>query len=125
MKQIFFITAATVIVFSSCKKNNDSPYNSNIKADLSVEFDNIAGSSDLQLNTGTYTNSSGESFTVTKLKYYVSNFSLVTAYNGIYTVPKDSCYFLIDESNEDTHEVLLHVPEGEYTAINFTIGIDS
>ena len=125
MKTILCATIAAIALFASCKKDDAPLYNINVKSELSVEFDNIAGSSDLQLNTGSYTNSSGESFTVTKLKYYVSNFSLVTAYNGIYTVPKDSCYFLIDESNEDTHEVLLHVPEGEYTAINFTVGIDS
>ena len=125
MKQIFFITAATVITFSSCKKNNDSPYNSNIKADLSVEFDNIASSSDLELNTGTYANSSGENFTVTKLKYYVSNFVLTNVDGTVYTVPQDSCYFLIDEADEDTHEPVLHIPEGEYKTLQFTLGVDS
>jgi len=125
MTQIFFIAAAAVITFSSCKKNNDSPYNSNIKADLSVEFDNIAGSSDLQLNTGTYANSSGENFTVTKLKYYVSNFVLTNVNGIVYTVPQDSCYFLIDEADEDTHEPVLHIPEGEYKTLQLTLGVDS
>jgi hypothetical protein len=125
MKQFFFITAAAVIAFSSCKKNNGSPYNSNIKADLSIEFDNIAGSSDLELNTGTYTNNSGENFTVTKLKYYVSNFVFTNVIGTVYTVSQDSCYFLIDEANEDTHEPVLHVPEGEYKTLSFIVGVDS
>jgi hypothetical protein len=90
-----------------------------------VEFDNIAGSSDLQLNTGTYTNSSGENFTVTKLKYYVSNFVL-TNVNGLFILcQQDSCYFLIDEADEDTHEPVLHIPEGEYKTLQFTLGVDS
>ena len=125
MKNILLVAMIVIIGFSSCKKDNDSPYNSNVKAELSVEFDNIAGSSDLQLNTGSYTNSSGEAFTVTKLKYYVSNFILTKTDGTVYTVPQDSCYFLIDESDEDTHEPELNVPEGEYKTLQFTLGVDS
>lgn len=125
MKNILLVAAIAIIGFASCKKDNDSPYNSNVKAELSVEFDNIAGSSDLQLNTGSYTNSSGESFTVTKLKYYVSNFILTKTDGAVYIVPQDSCYFLIDESDEETHEPELHVPEGEYKTLQFTLGVDS
>ena len=125
MKYIFFLAAASAIIFSSCKKETASPYNSSVKAELSVEFDNIAGSSDLQLNTGIYTNASGESFKVTKLKYYVSNFVLTNADGSIYTVPQDSCYFLIDESDASTHEPVLKVPEGEYKTLTFMLGVDS
>jgi len=125
MKYILCIAALAAIGFTSCKKENDNPYNSNVKGDLSIEFDNIAGSSDLQLNTGSYTNSSGEDFNVTKLKYYVSNFILTKTDGTVYTVPQDSCYFLVDESEESTHEPVLHVPEGEYKTLQFTLGIDS
>lgn len=125
MKCSFYIAAFAIIAFASCKKDNSSPYDSSVKADLSVEFDNIAGSSDLQLNTGSYTNSSGENFTVTKLKYYVSNFILTNMDGTVYTVPQDSCYFLVDEADEDTHEPVLHIPEGEYKTLQFTIGVDS
>src|SRR4051794_27212444 len=103
MKTILCATISATILFASCKKDDTSLFNKDVKSDLSVEFDNIAGSSDLQLNTSTYINSSGESFTVTKLKYYVSNFSLTNTDGTVFTVPQDSCYFLIDESNEDTH----------------------
>lgn len=124
MKHIFIAIIATLF-FTSCKKDGAPPFNPNIKADLTVEFDNIAGSSDLQLNTGNYINASGESFNVTKLKYYVSNFVLTNTNGSVYTVPQDSCYFLIDESNEETHEPLLKVPEGEYKTLSFMLGIDS
>lgn len=129
MKRLFFsILAFSVLGFSSCKKddnNNNSEYDPNKKAELTVEFDNIAGSSDLQLNTGSYTNSSGENFNVTKLKYYVSNFVLTRTDGTVYTVPQDSCYFLIDESDESTHEPALSIPEGEYKTLSFTLGVDS
>ncbi len=43
----------------------------------------------------------------------------------IYTVPQDSCYFLIDESDSSTHQPLLQVPEGEYKTLSFILGVDS
>ncbi len=114
-----------IFLLISCKKDGVSPYNPNTKAALSVEFDNIAGSSDLQLNTGSYTNASGETFTVTKLKYYVSNFILTKTDGTVYTVPQDSCYFLIDESDDTEHAPVLSVPEGEYKTLSFVVGVDS
>lgn len=124
--KLFFITAcAGVFFFSSCKKDSTPEYNPNAKADLSVEFDNVAGSSDLQLNTGTYTNNAGQSFNVTKLKYYVSNFKLTNVDGSVYIVPQNESYFLVDESVADSHEPVLSVPEGEYKALSFMIGVDS
>jgi hypothetical protein len=113
------------MLFASCKKDEVSQYNSNVKAELSVEFDNIAGAADLQLNTGSYTNAAGEAFKVTKLKYYVSNFVLTNSDGTVFTVPQDSCYFLIDESDATIHEPILKVPEGEYKTLTFTVGVDS
>lgn len=125
MKHVFISLLSGLLLLASCKKEDAPQYNSNTLADLSVEFDNIAGGEDLHLNTDTYTNAAGEQFTVTKLKYYVSNFVLTNINGTVYTVPQESCYFLIDEEDESTHEPVLHVPEGEYKTLTFTIGVDS
>lgn len=125
MKYILTLSCVMLLMLCGCKKNDNPEYNNNIKAPLSVEFDNIFGVDDMQLNTGTYTNASGENFSITKLKYYVSNFVLTNIDGTTYTVPQDSCYFLVDESDETTHEPVLNVPEGEYIRISFTIGVDS
>jgi hypothetical protein len=118
---------AALCLIASCKKEtvSSSEYDISKKADLSIEFDNIAGASDIELITGTYTNQSGEFFTVSKLKYYVSNFKLTNVNGTEYTVPQDSCYFLIDEEEDSTHEPVLRVPEGEYKTLTFTLGVDS
>jgi hypothetical protein len=50
---------------------------------------------------------------------------LTKADGTIYTIPQDSCYFLIDESDESTHKPDLSVPEGEYKTISFLLGVDS
>ncbi|MES2848250.1 MAG: MbnP family protein [Bacteroidota bacterium] len=126
MKNIIVVLAA-VALFASCKKETVTPseYDSSKKAALSIEFDNIVGAADLELNTGNYTNQSGETFKVSKLKYYVSNFKLTNINGTEYIVPQDSCYFLIDEEDESTHEPVLRIPEGEYKTLTFTLGVDS
>ncbi|HNU87603.1 MAG TPA: hypothetical protein PKJ94_04915 [Ferruginibacter sp.] len=125
MKKFLSIAVLSTIILSSCKKDSTPEYDPNVKADLSVEFDNIAGAADLQLNTGSYTNAAGESFKVTKLKYYVSNFKFTNANGTVYTVPQNESYFLIDESNAASHEAELSIPEGEYTSVSFVLGVDS
>ena len=125
MKQVFISLFAVLFLLTSCKKEEAPQYNANAEAELSVEFDNIAGAEDLELNTGLYTNAAGEQFTVAKLKYYVSNFALTNTNGTVYTVPQDSCYFLIDEEDEATQRPVLRLPEGEYKTLTFTIGVDS
>jgi hypothetical protein len=126
MKKIFIPALAAVCFLNACKKESTpSEYDKTKKAALSIEFDNVAGASDLVLNTGNYTNASGETFTVDKLKYYVSNFKLTNIDGTEYVVPQDSCYFLIDESDEDTHDPVVRIPEGEYKTLTFTVGVDS
>ncbi len=126
MKKIISYSFLLTIVFSSCKKENTIPeYNSSLKGKLTVEFDNIVGSQDLQLNTGNYTNSSGQSYKVTKLKYYVSNFKFTNVDGSVYTVPQDSSYFLIEEGNPARQKATFSLPEGDYKAVSYTIGVDS
>lgn len=125
MKRIIFAIFSLATLASSCNKNPESLYNANIKSLLSIEFDNIAGSSDLQLNTGSYTNAAGQNFKVTMLKYYVSNFKLTKADGSVYTVPQAESYFLIDESIPGSRLARLNVPEGEYINVSFVLGVDS
>lgn len=122
MKRILF---ASFILFASCKKETAELYNNNLTGRLSVEFDNTAGAADLLLNTGTYINAANESFSVTKLKYYVSNFVFTKTDGTVFTVPQDSSYFLIDESIAASHKSNFRVPEGEYVSLSFTLGVDS
>lgn len=114
-----------LILLNSCKKDDAPEYNNSVNADLSVEFDNVAGAQDLALNTGVYTNAAGENFSVSKLKYYISNFKLTRVDGTEYVVPQNDSYYLIDESDATSHEPVLSVPEGEYKTISFMLGVDS
>jgi hypothetical protein len=78
----------------------------------------------LALGTGTYKNANGDDFTVTTLKYYISNVKLNKADGGSYAVP-DS-YFLVDHSDPSTQDLTMTgAPEGEYSSVTFTVGVDS
>lgn len=125
MKKILFLFSALTIIITSCKKEVAPEYNTSATGQLSIEFDNVVGNQDLQLNTGTYTNASNESFKVTLLKYFVSNFVLTKTDGTTVNIPQDSCYFLIDESIPNSTIPKLKVPEGEYTKLSFVVGVDS
>ncbi|WP_089896453.1 MbnP family protein [Chitinophaga arvensicola] len=115
-----------VATFTACKKDGTAPAaDSNVKATLSIQFDNIVGDKNLQLNTGVYKNAAGESFQVSRLKYFITNISVKTAAGKEYIVPKDSSYFLVSEEDAASQFVKVRVPEGEYTSLSFILGVDS
>ncbi|MFC4262855.1 MbnP family protein [Ferruginibacter yonginensis] len=126
MKKLFFVAIAATSLFTSCKKT-DTPISTDMNATgkIAVEFDNVVGASDLQLNTGTYTNASNESFKVTTLKYFVSNFSFTKTDGTVITIPQKESYFLIDESIDASHAPEFTLPVGQYKSVCFMVGVDS
>ncbi|WP_346238388.1 MbnP family protein [Niabella insulamsoli] len=115
-----------VITLSSCKKEIGAPpFDPNNLAPLSVEFDNIVGGQNLVLNTGNYKNAAGETYNISTLKYFISNIIVYKADGAPYVVPQDSSYFLINEAEADSRFARVNVPEGDYSKITFTLGVDS
>jgi hypothetical protein len=108
----------------SCNDDKDE-INPNEKGKITIEFDNIVGDKDLTLNNTNYTNSSNESFNISMLQYYISNIKLKKSDGTEYVVPQEESYFLVREHVEESREISLNVPEGDYTEITFMIGIDS
>ncbi|HVI45960.1 MAG TPA: MbnP family protein [Chitinophaga sp.] len=71
-----------------------------------------------------YTNASGETFTITRFRYYLSNFSLLTTDGKELRLPPN--YFLVDDSIPSSKEIVLNnIPAGNYSGIRFLIGVDS
>lgn len=118
---------ATLVLPFSCDKDNDAVFGPNDKGSIILEFDNVVGSQNLQLNgPQTYTNANGDQFNVTLLNYYISNIKLKKSDRTVYTVPQDSCYFLVQESNAASREIELNnIPAGDYTEVTFMVGVDS
>ncbi|HAK11024.1 MAG TPA: hypothetical protein DIW54_11545 [Chitinophagaceae bacterium] len=127
MKYSFLLTTviASIVLYSCSKKTIPAAYDPNVKSELTIEFDNVVGNQQLQLNTGTYTNANNEQFTVSLLQYFISNVKLKKMDGTEYVVPQDSAYFLIRERDAATHKIRLKVPEGEYHSLSFVLGVDS
>lgn len=94
-------------------------------AQLNIVFKNIVNNSEVELNSGKYTNASGEAFTVSLLQYFISNIVLTKKDGTTYIVPQDSSYFLVKEADAASKTIHLNVPEGSYEKLSFILGIDS
>lgn len=126
MKQ-YILLLAILTGAASCSKDNTTPTPDPTETGTIVlEFDNRVWQDDLILNNQQYRNGSGETFTISKFSYFVSNFRFITATGQVYTVPQDSSYFLISEENKSSaFHTLTNIPAGDYTQVKFMIGVDS
>lgn len=111
-----------IILLSSCKKNEEETA-TNTESSFTLEFEHQVSGVALNLNTTTYKNAKGEDFKINVFKYYVSNVKLSKADGTTYLVPES--YFLIDESKPSSKLITINnVPTGDYTKIEYTIGVD-
>ncbi|MDX1943705.1 MAG: MbnP family protein [Saprospiraceae bacterium] len=125
IKMSFFALLSVLLAFTACDENQEE-FNINDKGSITLEFDNIVGGQDLQLDKGAYTNASGEQFSINLFQYYISNIKLKTEDGREYIVPQDESYFLVREHEASSHEITLNnVPAGNYTEVSFVIGVDS
>ena len=140
MKRIF-IFAIAVALFTSCTKddNNTVEIVPQTTSAAKLTFDSKIGTADFALNkdftVGTKT------YNFNKLRYWVSNISLVDSKGAEYKVPNS--YYLIEEvgdldltgtlnDNKTTYPAhkresidLKDIPAGDYKSVKFSIGVDS
>ncbi|RZL48015.1 MAG: hypothetical protein EOP00_10330 [Pedobacter sp.] len=119
----------TILILASCAKKEDAApeFKEENLAPFSIEFDNIVGDRTFSINntSSLYTNAAGEKFSISMLQYFISNIKVATADGKIYTVPQDKSYFLINGADKTTRFTKVEVPEGDYTKVTFTLGVDS
>jgi hypothetical protein len=127
MNNINKISFALMIVISSltsCSKKDDpAPM---VKGKTYMEFFNLVGGSMLSLNNQWYKNANGDSFTVSKFNYYISNVVL-NGTEGASDYTETESYHLIEHSVTPSQMAFLmnDVPAGKYKSVTFTIGVDS
>jgi hypothetical protein len=129
MKNIYLTVLCVAMLLSSCSKKDDvtPDFNESNLAQLSVEFDNIVGDRTLAMNNSAnlYTNAAGEKFSISSLQYFISNIEVTTTAGKVYVVNQDSSYFLISGADKATRFAKVRVPEGDYSKLKFTLGVDS
>ena len=119
---ILFLFLCSVAGFH-CKKKDPAPAPAPV-GNLTIEIQTNINGNGLALHTGKYVNANGDSFSVSTLKYYISNITLKNSAGTLFKVP-DS-YYLIDASvSTDTAISISNIPPDTYTEIGFSLGVDS
>lgn len=85
-----------------------------------IKFENYAGSELLEAKHA-YTNAAGEQFMVRSFRYYVSNIVLKNTARQ----ENHEAYFLIDEADSASKEILLQTNLDSVSSIQFLLGVDS
>jgi hypothetical protein len=94
-----------------------------VKGQLLVCFKNEVENELLKLDSAFYKNELGQSYTISKFKYYVGQIRLKNAQGKDY-ISRD--YFLINEDEELSKQIkLTQIPNGNYESISFILGVDS
>lgn len=123
LKNTIAILALTFL-FVSCSSDDDSSsVTEGTSGDVELYFDNGVNGDALILGS-TYTNSNGESLTINRLNYIISNIVLIKADGTEYTYPKEESYFVISAEGDLLTAHLENVPAGDYTQLKFGIGVD-
>ena len=89
------------------------------EASIIFKFENQANHKLLVLNDSSYVNDFGEHYSITKLKYYISDISLGTKEESFTT----KNIFLMDAANEE--KISINILPGIYSKIIFILGVDS
>ena len=89
---------------------------------VTVKFVNNLQDAPLTLNTKTYTNPSGESYTISKLRYYVTNVQLNS---GSTSSAEGNSYHLVDAALPSSETISYQPDVNTYSGIEFLLGVDS
>jgi hypothetical protein len=112
-----------VFLFTGCKKDPETIEPKQPEGTVEINVTNVAGNQLLALGTGTYINQN-DTFTVNRYLYYISNIKLFRDDNFTY-IEKES-YHLLDQADTTSCKFTLkEVPYGNYTGIEFIIGVDA
>lgn len=138
MKKVHhYLLLSSALLFAACSDDDaDEATESSLPGELTFTISNQFGTEDFALDA-TYTTGAGDEIIPTELRYWVSNIVLTNEAGDTYAVP--DAYYLLQNCKEQTvqegsftmpaaeREVvnLTGIPADTYTAITFSIGVDS
>ncbi len=93
------------------------------KSSVTLDFQSYVGNELLKLERANYKNEVGQSFTISRFKYYISNVRLKRDDGKEYV---SEGYFLVNHEKPESTTLLLEgVEEGNYVSLSFILGVDS
>lgn len=118
--QVFIILCAGLLL-CTCQKpyEEDAPKTGTI----TITFTNVIKANPVGLNSTLHSNAFGETYKISKLKYYVSNVS--TYFSGVINAAEKESYHLIDESKPASLTFSFAAPVNKYNTLQFMLGVDS
>ena len=116
-RNCIFIGILFTCLLMACSKEESTENN---KMPISLSFQPLAYGAAIDTSK-TYVNNSGESFKISKFKYYVSSIEFVNSTGVI----KDSSYHLIDLYDSSSQTFSINLEKGIYDTVRFSIGVDS
>ncbi|MEO8762941.1 MAG: MbnP family protein [Ginsengibacter sp.] len=119
-KNFWVLTVLLVFALSSSFKQKE--ISAQNLCTVKLIFINTIKGSRVVFNDSSYTNPFGEKYSITKLRYYVTNVSLVNGYAGF---KEENSYHLVDESRVESQTISFSIPAGDYNAVQFLLGVDS
>ncbi|OSZ78829.1 hypothetical protein CAP35_11430 [Chitinophagaceae bacterium IBVUCB1] len=126
-KYTLLLASVAVLGAGSCKKKEDTPAPVvPIVGNANVKFSYVYGSSMLpwEMNKQYVHPKTGDTMTFTMFRFFVSNIKLKRT-DGTWWAQPES-YFLLDAASAAASNCFVsNVPDGEYTAMEYTMGVDS
>jgi hypothetical protein len=127
MKKINVLSLVVLFVATlfimSCNNDDDEPKSEPTTGKVILEFEHVFDGDAFTFGEK-YTTSNGDEITPSKLLYYVTNISLSNDDGSVeHTI--DESYFLVDASKPESMKLeLADIPNGDYTKVNYLIGVD-
>lgn len=122
MKNILFCIAIFFFALLHISAYKNKPVTKEKTGTVKITFINTVKGTPVELNTGSYTNSFDEIYSISKFKYYISHTSFLFL-GGSFN--DDDNYYLIDESKPDALSFSLRLPAEKYLSLSFLLGVDS
>jgi hypothetical protein len=116
MKQLLFLLIGISMIGFSCKKKSKN-------GSVSIAFKNTVDGLPIEKDKLLYSNLAGNKYSVSLLKYYITNTVLVKEDGTEY---KLNNYDLIDEFDKANFSTIEagNIPGGHYTKLKFYVGLD-
>jgi hypothetical protein len=125
IRSFIFFGLVSFLIFS-CKKDDKIEVeipSKDIKPSAIFSFAAKVNNLPFIKNTKWYANANGDSFTVSKFNYYISNIKFKREDGSLFA--EDNSYHVIKHVEGVTTFTVKNLPEGNYNQIEFLIGVDS
>lgn len=127
MKTLSYLSFALIVLLGSCKKDTKDPDPEpepvTPTGSMKINFENMVDTVELEFGTK-YLNANGDTFTVNKFNYYISN--IVVTKNDNSTWAEPNSYHLVQASEPASSLITLsNMPLGSYKSLSFMLGVDS